>query len=79
MCIDNYIFLQEICINDTKCNETNCVSPVALFDNAAPLKSRRGVPSRFQGRHIPRRSVVLAPAYHIGQQTGASNLSGAKP
>lgn len=54
-------------------------SPGALFDNAAPFKSRRGTPCRFQGRHIPRRSVVLAPAYHIGQQSVASNLSDAKP
>jgi len=52
----------------------------ALFDNAMPFKSQRDIrASRFQGRHIPRRSVVLAPAYHAGQQSVASNLSGAKP
>jgi len=51
--------------------------PAALFDNAAPLKSRRGAPCRFQGGRIPRRSVVLAPAYHAGH--GAVNLSDAKP
>lgn len=65
-------------MRDTKCNETNYVSPVALFDNAAPLKSRRPVPISRE-THSQTVGGLGARLSHIGQQNRGEYLSGAKP